>query len=200
MTITDLTDSSNTAAVIDHADIFSTGPEILLGPAIGTTQSQAQLVALLQSGGLATTYYFQYGRSTSYGNRTTQTTLPAGAPVTVAADVGALRPYTLYHWRLFARNAAGNTPGRDHTFRTGRLATALTLFSAKAKVQYGRGVTLGGRVSGAGINQMTLDDIIASRGGFPLIRGGKLIGAIGCSGGASSQDALVCAVGAALVK
>ena len=29
--------------------------------------------------------------------------------------------------------------------------------------------------------QLTLDDVIASRGGIPLIEDGKLIGAIGCS-------------------
>ncbi len=46
----------------------------------------------------------------------------------------------------------------------------------------------------------TLDDVIASRGGIPLIEGGKLIGAIGCSGGAGSQDEAVCKVGAASLK
>jgi uncharacterized protein GlcG (DUF336 family) len=46
----------------------------------------------------------------------------------------------------------------------------------------------------------TLDDVIASRGGFPLIENGKIIGAIGCSGGTGSQDEAVCAVGAAMVK
>ncbi len=29
----------------------------------------------------------------------------------------------------------------------------------------------------------TLDGVIASRGGIPLVEGGRLIGAIGCSGG-----------------
>jgi len=43
---------------------------------------------------------------------------------------------------------------------------------------------------------LSLDDVIASRGGIPLIEGGKLIGAIGCSGGAGSQDEVVCAAGA----
>src|SRR5262249_33679774 len=39
-------------------------------------------------------------------------------------------------------------------------------------------------VQKAGSNYLlTLDDVIASRGGIPLIQGGKLIGAIGCSGG-----------------
>ena len=47
---------------------------------------------------------------------------------------------------------------------------------------------------------MTLDGVIASRGGIPLVEGGKLIGAIGCSGGTSSQDEAACKVGAATVK
>jgi uncharacterized protein GlcG (DUF336 family) len=46
----------------------------------------------------------------------------------------------------------------------------------------------------------TLDDVIASRGGIPLIEGGKLIGAIGCSGATGSQDEVVCKAGAATVK
>ena len=34
----------------------------------------------------------------------------------------------------------------------------------------------------------SLDGVIASAGGVPLIEDGKLIGAIGCSGGASAED------------
>ncbi len=46
----------------------------------------------------------------------------------------------------------------------------------------------------------TLDDVIASRGGIPLVQGGQIIGAIGCSGGTGSQDEAVCKVGAATIK
>ena len=47
----------------------------------------------------------------------------------------------------------------------------------------------------------TLDPtLVASPGGFPLIEGGKLIGAIGCSGGTGDQDAATCKAGADLVK
>ena len=47
----------------------------------------------------------------------------------------------------------------------------------------------------------TLDPTLtASPGGFPLVDGGKLIGAIGCSGGTGDQDALICKVGADLMK
>jgi glc operon protein GlcG len=45
--------------------------------------------------------------------------------------------------------------------------------------------------------QLTIDDVIASRGGIPLIDDGKLIGAIGCSGATGSQDEAACMVGAA---
>ena len=44
----------------------------------------------------------------------------------------------------------------------------------------------------------TLDPtLVASPGGFPLMDGGKLIGAIGCSGGTGDQDAVACKAGSA---
>jgi uncharacterized protein GlcG (DUF336 family) len=47
----------------------------------------------------------------------------------------------------------------------------------------------------------TLDPtLVASPGGFPLIAGGKLIGAIGCSGGTGDQDAATCKAGADTIK
>jgi len=47
---------------------------------------------------------------------------------------------------------------------------------------------------------LSLDDVIASRGGIPLIEDGKLIGAIGCSGATGSQDEAACMVGAATIN
>jgi uncharacterized protein GlcG (DUF336 family) len=47
---------------------------------------------------------------------------------------------------------------------------------------------------------LTLDGIIASRGGLPLVEEGKLVGAIGCSGGAASQDEVICKLGAAVIN
>ena len=47
----------------------------------------------------------------------------------------------------------------------------------------------------------TLDpSIVASPGGLPLVEGGRIIGAIGCSGGTGDQDAAACKAGAELVK
>jgi glc operon protein GlcG len=47
---------------------------------------------------------------------------------------------------------------------------------------------------------LSVDDAITVRGGIPLIEDGKLIGAIGCSGGAGSQDEVACMAGAATIK
>ena len=47
----------------------------------------------------------------------------------------------------------------------------------------------------------TLDPtLVASPGGFPLVENGKLIGAVGCSGGTGDQDAATCKVGADIMK
>src|SRR3984893_4610470 len=47
----------------------------------------------------------------------------------------------------------------------------------------------------------TLDPtLVASPGGYPLVEGGKLIGAIGCSGGTGDQDAATCKTGAETIK
>ena len=47
---------------------------------------------------------------------------------------------------------------------------------------------------------LSLDDVVASRGGIPLSEDGKIIGAIGCSGGTGSQDEVVCSAAVALLN
>jgi len=53
---------------------------------------------------------------------------------------------------------------------------------------------------GAGLTALTLDGIIASEGGIPLMLGGKMIGAIGCSGATGAQDGQACTAGAGALK
>jgi uncharacterized protein GlcG (DUF336 family) len=55
-------------------------------------------------------------------------------------------------------------------------------------------------VQGGNHYLLTLDDVIASRGGIPLMDAGRMVGAIGCSGGTGSQDEVVCRAGAEAVK
>jgi uncharacterized protein GlcG (DUF336 family) len=53
---------------------------------------------------------------------------------------------------------------------------------------------------GAGLAVLSLDGVIASEGGLPLIVDGKIIGGIGCSGGTSQQDGVACTAGANALK
>ena len=46
----------------------------------------------------------------------------------------------------------------------------------------------------------TLDDVIASRGGNPIVVNGKIIGAIGVSGGTGSQDDVIAQAGVKAVQ
>ena len=52
----------------------------------------------------------------------------------------------------------------------------------------------------AGVPALTLDGIIASEGGIPLVIGGKLVGALGCSGGTGAQDGQTCQAGVDAMK
>ena len=53
---------------------------------------------------------------------------------------------------------------------------------------------------GAGLVVLSYPGAVASGGGIPLVRDGKIIGAIGCSGAASAQDAQACQAGADTIK
>ncbi len=79
---------------------------------------------------------------------------------------------------------------------------AISEHKARTAVKYRRPTkAFEDAVQKAGFNYvLTLDDIVASRGGIPLIEDGKLIGAIGCSGGTGSQDEAACAAAAATIN
>lgn len=55
-------------------------------------------------------------------------------------------------------------------------------------------------VEGGHVYIAFLRGVVPSEGGFPLVEGGKLIGAIGCSGGTGAQDGVTCKAGADTVK
>ncbi|MFL4970022.1 MAG: GlcG/HbpS family heme-binding protein [Xanthobacteraceae bacterium] len=52
----------------------------------------------------------------------------------------------------------------------------------------------------ANVYLLTLDDVIASEGGIPIVVDGKMVGAIGCSGGTGQQDGQACQAGVNALK
>lgn len=55
-------------------------------------------------------------------------------------------------------------------------------------------------IQGGNTYLVTLDGVIGSRGGIPLVEGGRLIGSIGCSGGTGSQDEVGAKAGVAALR
>ena len=82
-------------------------------------------------------------------------------------------------------------------------STTISQHKARTAARYRRPTVVFERLLGKGdffAYLTTLDDVIASRGGNPLMAGGKVIGAIGVSGGAGSQDDVVSQAGVAALK
>jgi glc operon protein GlcG len=78
---------------------------------------------------------------------------------------------------------------------------AIAEHKARASAKYRRETKVFEATVQNGLNTvLSLDDVIASRGGIPLIEDGKIIGAIGCSGATGSQDEVACKAGAATIK
>jgi glc operon protein GlcG len=80
---------------------------------------------------------------------------------------------------------------------------SISQHKARAAARYRRPTVVFERLLGKGAffaYLPTLDDVIASRGGNPLVVGGKWVGAIGVSGGTGSQDDVVSLAGVAALK
>src|SRR3954453_21299489 len=77
----------------------------------------------------------------------------------------------------------------------------IAMDKAKAAAQFRR-PTKGfeDRANSGGPSVLSLPGGAASEGGVPLMRDGKVIGAIGCSGGTSQQDGLACKAGVDTIK
>jgi hypothetical protein len=110
---------------VSDAVSFSTpqiAPEVVAGNATDVTETTAVLNGTVNPAGLQTTYYYEYGTTTTYGSR---------IPVAIDAVAGGgrvnrifsrtitgLQPGTTYHFRLVAENAIGITESGDRTFTT----------------------------------------------------------------------------------
>jgi hypothetical protein len=94
-------------------------PIVATDPATAVTLSSATLNGTVNSNGLSTTYFFQWGLTTSYGNATVVESAGSGtSTVPVSANITGLTPNTIYHYRVVAANSAGTTNGLDGTFTT----------------------------------------------------------------------------------
>ena len=110
-------------------------PEASTGEAQDITATTATLSGTVNPGALPTSYYFQYGGTTAYGQQTLPTPAGAGAsPAPAATEIAALEPGSTYHYRLVATNTSNGTTqtayGDDKTFTTPSTPPILTGLAA----------------------------------------------------------------------
>ena len=132
---------------------------------------------------------------------------PYGAPISLqkaeAAKQAAIAEADKRGWQM---NVAVVDSGANLVTFSRMDGAALASISiarrkARAAVRYRRPTRVFEDLVQRGIAYLkTPDDATESRGGIPLVEDGKLIGAIGCSGGTGSQDEAVCTVGAATIN
>jgi hypothetical protein len=88
----------------------------------------AELDGEINPNGFQTSFHFEYGKTSSYGNSTATASAGSGwNPVAVSAQLTGLTKSTTYHYRLVATNAEGTVYSGDETFSTGAEWTATTL-------------------------------------------------------------------------
>jgi RHS repeat-associated protein len=96
-------------------------PDATTEAATNVQVSQADLNATVNPEDKATSYYFEYGKTTSYGS-----SIPVSAKSIGSGAVGievsqtptGLEPDTTYHYRVVAESAAGTAYGTDASFTT----------------------------------------------------------------------------------
>ncbi|MFH1230427.1 MAG: putative Ig domain-containing protein [Planctomycetota bacterium] len=92
-------------------------PTVTTNPATAITYNSAVLNGNVNPNGLATTAYFQWGQTTSYGNTTTAQAIGSGTSnVVVSANISGLSSNTVYNFRCVATNAGGTTYGTNRAF------------------------------------------------------------------------------------
>lgn len=96
-------------------------PRVTTEPAANVTLTGATLRGSVNPVGFPTTWYFEFGATTAYGNRLPATDASAGAgnaAQAVSQDLQAVPPGTTVHYRLVAANSFGTVAGTDQSFTT----------------------------------------------------------------------------------
>ncbi len=108
LAITTLAGAASTAA-----------PGATTGPVSSVMGTSATVGGSVDPGGEATTWYVEYGTTTSYGTKTASKSAGSGtASVAVSAELTGLSPATTYHYRVTATNASGTAHGADGVVTT----------------------------------------------------------------------------------
>ncbi len=129
-----------------------TGPSVVTGPASNVQEHSATLTGTANPNGAATTAWFEYGPTASYGSMSSIINLGGGyVAANVTADLANLPTKSVLHYRLVAQNIAGTIYGADQVFSAltyGVTNFALQFDGVDDRVQIGQGGGMDGLTQG----------------------------------------------------
>ncbi len=112
-------------------------PTATTGPVSTVTNTSATVSGGVNPGGETTTWYVEYGTTTSYGKQTSSNNAGSGtSTVSISATIGSLSSATTYHYRVVAKNPSGTSHGSDGILTT-TAPTAAPTVSTDAADQIG---------------------------------------------------------------
>jgi len=101
------------------AALAAASPSVVTGGTSHVQDTSAVLNGTVNPNGSSTTYYFQWGLTSGYGDNGTPHSAGAGTKaVAVQRTASGLIPGTTYHYRVVATNQSGTSVGADRTFKT----------------------------------------------------------------------------------
>jgi multidrug efflux pump subunit AcrA (membrane-fusion protein) len=97
----------------------TSAPTVNTGAATALMTTSTSLNGTVNPNGVSTSYYFEYGTSTSYGSNTNTVSVGSGkSNINVSSSVGGLSPATTYIYRLVASNSLGTSYSSPQYFTT----------------------------------------------------------------------------------
>jgi hypothetical protein len=154
---------------------------VTTGAAGAVTSTTATLTGSIDSHGVATSYYFQFGVRSLSASTPIGSAGASSATVAVSATLAGLAPGTTYLYRLVAVGAA-TIDGSTRSFTTAKVPASLSLVSALNPVGAGTSATFTGTLSGTGASARSVAleiEPFPFTSGFQQLGGAELVGASG---------------------
>jgi RHS repeat-associated protein len=125
-------------------------PSATTGAATGIGLDKATLNATVNPNGYSTSYYFEYGATSSYGSKAPASPEAIGSgrsPVEASEELSGLEEGHTYHFRIVGVNEAGTTNGADQVVRTKSGPQATTEAASEVAAEE---VSLNGNINPSG--------------------------------------------------
>jgi glc operon protein GlcG len=132
---------------------------------------------------------------------------PYGMPISLAdakkvlAGAQAEAVKRKYHLACAIVENTGDLVAFEKMDDTQYASIDIAIAKAKAAARFRRSIkSFQDAVKGGNASVLSFPGMLAGEGSFPIVKGGKIIGAIGCSGSASNQDATAAWAGKEEIK